>query len=143
MFGDLVIYWILISLNYILLATGLTLCISVMRILNFAHGHLYMAGAFLFYYFMLVVGFPYGIALLLTMLIIGGLGIIIEMGIFRPLYSPSIISISVIESICVLYSPGGIRSNGMLGELDLLSDSSGVLFIWSLVILYYPFFNPL
>ena len=85
MISGLFVYWIIISLNYILIATGLTLCASIMRTMNFAHGHIYMAGAFLFYFFLMMLGWPYGIALLLTLAIIGGIGIIIEMKIFRPL----------------------------------------------------------
>lgn len=85
MIGETVLHWIIISLNYILLATGLTLTISVMRIVNFVHGHIYMAGAFLFYYFMTIVGLPYGIAFLFTMVAFLGLGILIEMKLYRPL----------------------------------------------------------
>jgi len=85
--GDLIAHWVVLSLNYILLATGLTLCISIMRIINFAHGHLYMAGAYIFYYFINMVKLPYGVAFLLTMAVVGGLGIIIEMKLYRPLSS--------------------------------------------------------
>ncbi len=44
---DIFIFWITLSLNYVLLAT-VRLTVSVMRVVNLAHGNFYMAGAYAF-----------------------------------------------------------------------------------------------
>jgi branched-chain amino acid transport system permease protein len=75
---------------YILVALGLTLLFSIMHILNFAHGELFMVGSYSIYYFM---GFNltgsvllnYVLGLILTIVVIGFLGVGIEKVFFRPL----------------------------------------------------------
>ena len=44
---------------YILMALGLTLMFGMMHIINFAHGAVYMLGAFVIYYFFGQWGAPY------------------------------------------------------------------------------------
>ena len=75
---------------YILIALGLTLLFSIMHILNFAHGELLMLGAYLVYYFMGLnliknVLLNYIAGLVLTMVMIGILGVGIEKVFFRPI----------------------------------------------------------
>jgi branched-chain amino acid transport system permease protein len=69
---------------YILVALGLTLLLSVMGIVQLAHGEIYMLGGYLTYYFCSVVGIHYLLALLIATLLVGGLGILIEKVFFRP-----------------------------------------------------------
>ncbi|MBS1193782.1 MAG: branched-chain amino acid ABC-type transport system, permease component, partial [Methanomicrobiales archaeon] len=70
---------------YILLATGLTLIFGVMKIVNFAHGELLMLGAYITATVFALTGInPYSI-ILLTMLILGVIGIAIERSSFRPI----------------------------------------------------------
>jgi branched-subunit amino acid ABC-type transport system permease component len=73
-----------------LVASGLSLTFGVLRVLNFAHGSLYMLGAFLSYSvwtFLLMPTFGFYIAALLVALIMGVVGLIIEFGLLRRLYS--------------------------------------------------------
>ena len=75
---------------YILIALGLTLLFSIMHILNFAHGELLMLGAYLVYYFMglnLIKSLllNYIVGLIITMIVIGTLGVGIEKVFFRPI----------------------------------------------------------
>ncbi|HVN23781.1 MAG TPA: branched-chain amino acid ABC transporter permease [Syntrophorhabdales bacterium] len=91
---DIFIFWITLSLNYVLLATGLTLTISVMRVVNMAHGNFYMAGAYAFLVFSEKAHMPYGIALLLAILFVGAIGMVVEAKLYRRLggrIEPSII----------------------------------------------------
>ncbi len=44
---------------YILMALGLTLMFGMMHIINFAHGSVYMLGAFVIYYVFFQGGAPY------------------------------------------------------------------------------------
>jgi branched-chain amino acid transport system permease protein len=69
---------------YVLIALGLTLIFSIMNVLNFAHGEMYMLGGFAVYYFSTQLGINYFIALIVAMLGVGLFGVIIEKVIFRP-----------------------------------------------------------
>ncbi|MEI9476630.1 MAG: branched-chain amino acid ABC transporter permease [Deltaproteobacteria bacterium] len=107
--ADITIYWITLSLNYVLLATGLTLTISIMRVVNLAHGHFYMAGSFIFFVLFKGIKVGYVIALLISVGLIGGLGMLVEAKLYRPLggrIEPSIICSSgvllALEGIAVL-----------------------------------------
>ncbi|MHB1127489.1 MAG: branched-chain amino acid ABC transporter permease [Bacillota bacterium] len=71
---------------YILVALGLTLIFSIMRIINFAHGELYMLGAFAVLVFYSRLGISYLIALLLAMIVVALLGVLMERFLFRPFW---------------------------------------------------------
>ena len=70
---------------YILMALGLTLMFGMMHIINFAHGAVYMLGAFVIYYVFFPGGAPYFVALLLAMVLLGAFGYLIERTIYRPI----------------------------------------------------------
>ena len=80
-----IINGIQLSSFYALLAIGLSLVFGVAGIANLAHGELYMLGAYVVWLFYGVRGLNYVGAVLLAMLLVGGFGIIIERGIFKPL----------------------------------------------------------
>jgi branched-chain amino acid transport system permease protein len=76
---------IVIGGTYALMAVGLTLIFGFMKLVNFAHGELYMLGAYFAYTFMVSLGLPFVIGLPLA--IIGGilLGYLLDVILFRPL----------------------------------------------------------
>ncbi len=76
---------LVLSANYILLALGLSLIFGILRVLNFAHGTLYICGAYLVYALAKKAGVNYFLATLLAMGGVGGLGILIEWAILYPL----------------------------------------------------------
>ena len=63
---------------YALLSLGLAVFFGMLNIINFAHGALYMMGAFLAYFLLNVLGIGYWWALILCPIIIGILGIVLE-----------------------------------------------------------------
>ena len=77
---------------YVIFSLGLTLVFGVMKIVNFAHGEFYTAGAFITYLFLqqwnmaASLGIPPLIAYLITfifaVLIVGGMGYVLELAIF-------------------------------------------------------------
>jgi branched-chain amino acid transport system permease protein len=67
------------------LGVGLTLIFGIMRIVNFAHGTLYMLGAFVGYTLVHVTG-SFWIALVVAPLVVGALGTAFELVILRRLY---------------------------------------------------------
>jgi branched-chain amino acid transport system permease protein len=70
---------------YILMALGLTLMFGMMHIINFAHGAVYMLGAFVIYYVFFQWGAPYFVAFLAAMFLLGIFGYLVERGIYRPI----------------------------------------------------------
>jgi branched-chain amino acid transport system permease protein len=74
-----------VSSIYILAALGLTLLFGMMHIINFAHGSVYMLGAYAVYYLFQSWGLPYGVSLTIAILMISIFGVIIEKVLYRPL----------------------------------------------------------
>ena len=70
---------------YILMALGLTLMFGMMHIINFAHGAIYMLGAFVIYYVFSQWGAPYFAAFVVAMLLLAAFGYLVERGIYRPI----------------------------------------------------------
>src|SRR2546427_9730198 len=89
MTADLLIQSTIIGLSigsiYILMALGLTLMFGMMHIINFAHGAIYMLGAFAIYYIFFQGGVPYFAAFVLAMILLGTFGYLIERSIYRPI----------------------------------------------------------
>ncbi len=73
-----VIGWI-----YVLVALGLTIVFSIMRIVQFAHGEIYMLGAFIVYYLSVVLGINVFIAFVIAAIVLGLVGIALERFFFR------------------------------------------------------------
>ncbi len=63
---------------YALLSLGLAVIFGMLNIINFAHGALYMMGAFCAYFLLNVLGINYWMALILAPLLIGFLGVVLE-----------------------------------------------------------------
>ncbi len=63
---------------YALLSLGLAVIFGMLSIINFAHGALYMMGAFVAYFLLNLAGLGYWWALLLAPVIVGAFGILLE-----------------------------------------------------------------
>jgi branched-chain amino acid transport system permease protein len=85
---------IILACIYILLALGLTLILSIMNIMQFAHGEIYMIGAFIVYYLIVLYGFNFFLAVPISMVVVGILGLFLERLFFRPLKG------KFLESVC-------------------------------------------
>jgi branched-chain amino acid transport system permease protein len=71
---------------YAMLSLGLAVIFGLLDIVNFAHGALYMLGAFAAYIMLDQFGINYWLALVLAPLIIGALGVVIERVFLKRLY---------------------------------------------------------
>src|SRR5256884_2796022 len=69
-----------------LVAAGLSLIFGVLRVLNFAHGSLYMLGAYLTYAVFRALGGNFWIALLVGPLLVAAIGWVIEVVFLRRVY---------------------------------------------------------
>ena len=70
---------------YVLMALGLTLIFGIMRIMQFAHGEIYMLGAYAVYYFTASFKMPLFIAIGASMVTMALVGLILERFLFRRL----------------------------------------------------------
>ncbi len=70
---------------YSLVALGLTLVYGILHVPNFAHGALYMAGAFVAFYFMDSLGLNYWLAMLGSAAVVAVLSMLAERLVFHPL----------------------------------------------------------
>jgi branched-chain amino acid transport system permease protein len=72
---------------YAMLSLGLAIIFGMLRIINFAHGALYMMGAFVGYFLLSYAGIGYWPALILAPLIVGAFGIVVERLALSHLYA--------------------------------------------------------
>src|SRR6185503_5458503 len=70
---------------YALIALGYTLVYSILRMINFAHGDLFMVGAFACFAVATYLGLPFAATLLLSMVFTGLLGAALERLAYRSL----------------------------------------------------------
>jgi len=71
---------------YAMLSLGLAVIFGLLNVINFAHGALYMVGAFLAWIGLQYFGLNYWVMLIVAPLIVGVVGIIIERLLLRHLY---------------------------------------------------------
>jgi branched-chain amino acid transport system permease protein len=83
---------------YIVMALGLTWILSIMGILQLAHGEIYMIGAYIVYYLCSLFGLNVYLSIPLSMLTMAAFGVVLERFLFRmrpgqdPVLAPIIIS---------------------------------------------------
>lgn len=86
-----VINGLMLGSVYALLALGYTMVYGIIKLINFAHGDIYMLGAYFGYFFIKVLHLNFFIALILAMAVSAVIGALIEYIAYRPLrHSPRI-----------------------------------------------------
>lgn len=94
---------------YALIALGYTMVYGIIKLLNFAHGDIFMVGSFISYYLILSVGMNIFVAFLVTMALTAILGVVIDQVAYKPLRTSPRIS-ALITAIGVSY----LLRNGMI-----------------------------
>jgi branched-chain amino acid transport system permease protein len=98
-----------LGLMYALIAIGLTLIFGVMRIIQYAHGELYMLGAYVLYYWFAVLGWPYWMGVAASAVVIFILGALLQLLLFRPLHGKNILyPLAVSMGLIFIISSGGL-----------------------------------
>ena len=126
---------------YALLALGYSIVYGILKLLNFAHGEVYMMGAFMGYFTLSALGgaaspaLPVGLVLVLMFLVAGlsagVLGVAIERFAYRPLrdaprIAPLITALGVsffLQSTALLLFSADIRT---MDTSDMISPSTGI-----------------
>ena len=102
---------------YILIALGLTLVMSIMGIVQVAHGEIYMIGAYSVYYVVAVLGGNFFLGIVASILFVGGVGVLLERLCFRPFrgrpdraFTISIALILILQNVVLALAGGNPRS---------------------------------
>ena len=94
LFLEQVINGIQLGLVYALIALGYTMVYGIIKLINFAHGDIFMVGAFIGYFGFTYWGLPWPVATLVAMFVCAVLGVVIERVAYRPLRTaPRIIAL--------------------------------------------------
>ncbi len=104
-----------IGLLLFIIAAGLNIVFGVLNVINFAHGALYMLGAYLAYAAIVGLGMPFWLTLLLAPLVVAALAAAIDRGMLRFIYQRDITDSLLLtfalllilnESIRLIWGPG-------------------------------------
>jgi branched-chain amino acid transport system permease protein len=91
------------SCIYMTMAFGMVLVFSILGILNWAHGQFYMFGGIVVYYAVAAAGIPFPISLLISAVVVGALGMLVEILIIErvnvPIYGPLYVGVATISLI--------------------------------------------
>ncbi len=85
MLGQLILSGISQGAIYALVALGMTVLYRTTAVLNFGYGDTFMLGAFVFYVFLKIAQLPFGVAAVLTVVTMIGVGLVIERLLIRPI----------------------------------------------------------
>ena len=87
---------------YALIALGYTMVYGTIKLINFAHGDVYMMGAFIGYFAVMVLKMNVFLALLVAMVVCAVLGVVIERVAYKPLRKSTRVA-ALITAIGVSY----------------------------------------
>ena len=85
MFWQQLVNWINLGAMYALLAIGYTMVYGIVKLINFAHGEIFMTGAFFTWWFTTALSIPFPVASLMGIMLATLLGVGIERVAYRPL----------------------------------------------------------
>ena len=125
---------------YALIAIGYTMVYGILRLINFAHGEIFMLGSYIAFYAVTLFFLPWWVAFIAAMILTAAFGIVIERAAYRPLRNSPRISIMIsaigvsflMQSLAVLIFGGVPKSFPVppvfdrvinIGEISFLSVS--------------------
>lgn len=135
---------------FALIAIGYTMVYGILRLINFAHGDIFMMAAFFVYYSMVIFSLPWGVACLVAVVLAMLLGMVVEKVAYRPLRdAPRISSLCsaigmsfLLENFAIVvfggrpksfYSPEFFAKTYILGEVRV----PGVNFVTPIVTIIF------
>jgi branched-chain amino acid transport system permease protein len=110
---------------YVLMALGLTLIFGVMDIMQFAHGEIYMLGAYVVFYLTSSLGLPLLPSTALSMLLMGALGVVLERSVFRPLKKDWTAAVVAATGLTLILQSGAVVAFGLYERsIPVLAEGS-------------------
>ena len=82
--------------GYACIALGWTILLGVARLVNFAHGQLYMLGAFVTWFAIAKLGLPYPVAILAAMIVLALLGALMQTAMMRLVMTQNLTSLMIV-----------------------------------------------
>jgi branched-chain amino acid transport system permease protein len=149
---------VVIGIIYAVIAAGLTVIFSILKIVNFAHGEVFMMGGYFAYFAISLAGVPPLPAIFVAMAISFAMSLLIERTLLTPLYSPTIerkgdygilitfgISIFLRNLALIIYGPYPLRPpsfwsgvlviGGLIMTWDrVFAGAAGILMLVGLVL---------
>ncbi len=80
---------LVIGVIYALIAAGLTVIFSILKIVNFAHGEIYMMGGYFGFFVISLLNAPPLLAVIVAMALAFALSVLLERTLLTPLYNPA------------------------------------------------------
>ena len=109
---------LVLSAIYILVALGFGLQLSIMGIFNFAHGAVYMIGAYVTYGLSVALGLNQWVSLLISVILVGASGLFLEKFCFRPFQNkPTHMIVMAIALIMILETAVEVTLGGVTRAL--------------------------
>jgi branched-chain amino acid transport system permease protein len=93
---DQLINGLALGAGYALLAVGWTVLLGAARLVNFAHGQLYMLGAFLTWVITAKAGVPYLLAVPVALVVVGALGFLMQSTMTRLVMDQNIVHLMLV-----------------------------------------------
>jgi len=126
------------SCIYVTMAFGMVLVFSILGILNWTHGQFYMLGAFVVYYAITAAGIPFPISLLISGVIVGGLGMLVEKLVIERLSVPGygMLYVTVATLALIFFFEGAAGMSFGLMDKGMATVLPGVLDLGSFSISY-------
>ena len=104
--------------TYAIVALGLTMVFGILHVPNFAHGQMYMLGAYVCFFLVTIFGFAYWPALAVSAIVLALAGVVLEFLVFKPVrnaggITPFISALGALiileNAVIVLWGPEGHR----------------------------------
>jgi branched-chain amino acid transport system permease protein len=119
---------------YSLIAIGYTMVYGILRLINFAHGDIFMLGGYLAFYLIAAAVMPWWVAFIVAIALTGLFGISLERVAYRPLRDSPRISIMIsaigasflIENVCVVLFTGRPKSFPSIPLFDTVVNLGSV-----------------
>jgi branched-chain amino acid transport system permease protein len=144
------------SCIYMTMAFGMVLVFSILEVLNWAHGQFYMLGAIIVYYAVSAMGFPFPVSILISGVVIGLMGMLVQKFIVErlnvPGYGPLYVTAATMSLIFFFEGAATILfgmqdrglSNVMPGVFDVFSLSISrqkvAVIVFTLVVMAIMYF---
>jgi branched-chain amino acid transport system permease protein len=93
---DQIINGLALGAGYALLAVGWTVLLGAARLVNFAHGQLYMLGAFLTWIVTVKAGIPYLLAVPVALVVVGSIGLAMQTMMTRLVMDQNIVHLMLV-----------------------------------------------
>jgi len=93
---DQLVNGLALGAGYALLAVGWTVLLGAARLVNFAHGQLYMLGAFVTWWACTSLGVPYLLAIPIALVAVGALGLVLQLAMTRLVLEQNIVSLMLV-----------------------------------------------